>query len=229
MVRHVLVLTTLVAVAACGTGQGRPPATPIGEIQGLGPTSAANLTTSDYIIGNQDKLDVRVFRVEDLSFKELVVDAGGNIQLPLIGTIPASGRTAQQLADDIARALGDRYVRNPQVSVSVMEAASQKVTVDGAVTKPGVYVMQGRTSLLQAVAMAEGPSRVADLSKVAVFRNRDGQRTVAVFDLAAIRSGQAEDPMVLGDDVVVVDTSRLNVVLRNVVEALPAFAIFRNY
>ncbi len=128
-----------------------------------------------------------------------------------------------------ARALGERYVRNPQVTVTVVEAAGQKVTVDGAVTKPGVYEMQGRTSLMQAVAMAEGPSRVADLSKVAIFRTVDNQRAVAVFDLAAIRRGQAADPVVYGDDVIVVDTSRLSSVMRTAVEALPALAIFRNY
>ena len=226
MLRHVPVLIALTVVAACGGNRGGAPVLPLGQIQTLG--TAPSIAT-DYLIGAQDKLEIRVFRVEDLSFKEIVVDAGGNVQLPLVGTVRAAGQTTQQLADQIAAALGVRYMRNPQVSVSVIEAASQKVTVDGAVTKPGVYIMQGRTSLMQAVAMAEGPSRVADLTTVAVFRNRDGQRTVAVFDLASIRRGEAEDPIMMGDDVIVVDTSRLSVVMRNVVEALPAFAIFRNY
>jgi polysaccharide export outer membrane protein len=115
------------------------------------------------------------------------------------------------------------------VTVTVIEAASQKITVDGAVTKPGVYEMRGSTSLLQAVAMAEGPSRVADLSKVAVFRTINGQRSVALFDLGAIRQGRAEDPQVLGDDVIVVDASRLNSALREVVTALPALSIFRPF
>lgn len=195
------------------------------------PTSEARLDqeSAQYVIGVQDQLDVRVFRAEDLSFEKLVVDTGGNIQLPLIGSVRAAGSTAPQLASDIAAALGVRYLQNPQVMVTVVEAAGQKVTVDGAVTKPGVYVMRGQTSLLQAVAMAEGPTRVADLSKVAVFRTINGQRSVAAFDLAAIRRGEAEDPVIYGDDVIVVDTSRLNAVMRNVVEALPAFAIFRNY
>jgi polysaccharide export outer membrane protein len=77
--------------------------------------------------------------------------------------------------------------------------------------------------------MAEGPSRIADLSKVAVFRTTEGERTVAVFDLVAIRQGRAEDPLVLGDDIIVVDTSRLNVALRDAVGALPALAIFRPF
>jgi polysaccharide export outer membrane protein len=183
-------------------------------------------TSSEYNVGVGDKLSVRVFQVEDLSFDELVVDTSGNINLPLIGAVRGSGRTAGEMSADIAGRLAARYLRNPQVTVTVTEAANQKITIDGAVTKPGVYEMRGSTSLLQAVAMAEGPTRVADLTKVAVFRSIDGRRSVALFDLAAIRQGRASDPQVLGDDVIVVDTSRLNSALREALAAVPAFAAF---
>ena len=182
--------------------------------------------TSEYRIGVGDKLSVRVFQVADLSFEELVVDTSGNINLPLIGAVRGAGRTAGEMSADIASRLAAQYLRDPQVTVTIKEAASQKITVDGAVTKPGVYEMRGSTSLLQAVAMAEGPSRVADLTKVAVFRTIDGRRSVAIFDLSAIRQGRASDPQVLGDDVIVVDTSRLSSALREAVGALPAFAAF---
>lgn len=184
---------------------------------------------TEYRIGVGDKLSIRVFQVPDLSFEELVVDTSGNIQMPLIGAVTGAGRTASEMAAEIGERLSARYLRDPQVTVTVTEAASQKITVDGAVTKPGVYEMRGSTSLLQAVAMAEGPSRLADLSKVAVFRTINGQRSVAVFDLRAIRQGRAADPEVLGDDVIVVDTSRLNSALREIVTAIPALAIFRPF
>lgn len=184
---------------------------------------------NEYRIGVGDKLNVRVFQVADLSFDELVVDTSGNIQMPLIGAVASAGRTAGEMSIDIAERLSAQYLRNPQVTVTVTEAANQKITIDGAVTKPGVYVIRGSTSLLQSVAMAEGPTRVADLSRVAVFRSIDGQRSVALFDLAAIRQGRAPDPQVLGDDVVVVDASRLNSALREVVSAMPALAIFRPF
>lgn len=193
------------------------------DLQTVQPVRSA---PAEYRIGVGDKLDVRVFQVEDLSFEALVVDTSGNIQLPLIGAVRGSGRTAGEMSADIAGRLAAQYLRNPQVTVTVKEAASQKITVDGAVTRPGVYEMRGSTSLLQAVAMAEGPSRVADLTKVAVFRSIEGRRSVAIFDLSAIRQGRATDPEVLGDDVIVVDTSRLNSALREVVGALPAFSAF---
>jgi polysaccharide export outer membrane protein len=181
---------------------------------------------SEYRIGVGDQLDVRVFQVDDLSFEELVVDTSGNINMPLIGAVLSAGRTAGEMSDDIAGRLAARYLQDPQVTVTVKEAANQKITIDGAVAKPGVYEMRGATSLLQAVAMAEGPTRVADLTRVAVFRSIDGRRSVALFDLGAIRQGRASDPQVMGDDVIVVDTSRLNSALREVVGALPALSAF---
>jgi polysaccharide export outer membrane protein len=193
------------------------------DLASVQPVSAAS---SEYRIGVGDKLEVRVFQVADLSFSELVVDTSGNINMPLIGAVRSAGRTAGEMASDISGRLADRFLRDPQVTVTVKEAASQKITVDGAVAKPGVYEMRGSTSLLQAVAMAEGPTRVADLTKVAVFRSIDGRRSVALFDLSAIRQGRAADPQVLGDDVIVVDASRLSSALREVVGALPALAAF---
>lgn len=225
--RLILLAPAVLGLAACA-GSPRTVAdmgavSPISELSG--PAAAAG----DYRIGAQDVLSIRVFQVEDLTFAEMRVDSSGTIELPLIGRIQASGRTPSDLAADIRGRLARSYLQNPQVTVQVVEAASQKVTVDGAVTEPGVYEMKGRTTLLQAVAMAKGPTRVSNLRSVAVFRTVDGERMVALFDLAAIRNGQAEDPVLQGDDIVVVDTSRLNVILRDVITALPGFAVFRSY
>ncbi|KQW83003.1 polysaccharide biosynthesis/export family protein [Brevundimonas sp. Root1279] len=190
---------------------------------------ASAAAIGEYRIGVSDKLAVRVFQVPDLSFDQLTVDTSGNIQMPLIGAVRATGMTSGELGAAIADKLSAQYLRNPQVTVTVTQAASQKITIDGAVIKPGVYEMRGSTSLLQAVAMAEGPSRVADLTQVAVFRYINGQRSVALFDLRAIRQGRADDPAVLGDDIIVVDTSQMNSAMREIVGALPALSIFRPF
>lgn len=182
-----------------------------------------------YRIGSGDTLNVRVFQVADLSVDEARVGASGLIDLPLVGSVRAAGRTPSELAEDIERRLEDGYVRDPQVTVSVVESSSQKITVDGAVTEAGVFEMQGRTTLLQAVAMAKGATRTANLRSVAVFRVTNDQRTVAVFDLAAIRRGEAVDPVLIGDDVVIVDTSQMSVIMREVLTALPGLAVFRSY
>jgi polysaccharide export outer membrane protein len=228
MLRPLSLLSFLVAILLAGCGG---PRMDVGQMTAARPVDlqtvqAVAAPSAEYRIGVGDKLDVRVFQVADLSFEELVVDTSGNINLPLIGAVRGAGRTAGEMSIEIAGRLAAKYLRDPQVTVTVTEAASQKITVDGAVTKPGVYEMRGSTSLLQAVAMAEGPTRIADLTKVAVFRTIDGRRSVALFDLSAIRRGQASDPQVLGDDVIVVDASRLNSALREVVGALPALAAF---
>lgn len=219
-------LLAAAAVTGCGT-QGPAAFSSAGAIdpqQFMAASSGAEV--SGYRIGPSDKLALTVFQVEDLSFEEIFVDASGKLQLPLLGSVQAAGLTPAELSTELERRLGERYLRNPRVSVSVSEAASQKITVDGAVTKPGVYEMRGRTTLLQAVAMAEGGTRVADLRKVAIFRSTEGRPMVAVFDLAAIRRGEAVDPVVLGDDVVVVDTSRLSARYRDIIEVLPGLGIF---
>ncbi|WP_226635063.1 polysaccharide biosynthesis/export family protein [Brevundimonas poindexterae] len=224
--RLVLLLISILALGAC-TSSGGPKEGSI-PTEALLATSAAGATTSgEYRIGATDLLRINVFRVPDLSFEEIRVDASGVIQMPLIGTVQAEGLTPDELSASLATRLGAQYLRNPQITVTVLEAASQKITVDGAVTQPGVYEMQGRTTLLQAVAMARGPVAGADLKSVVIFRTIDGQRQFAVFDLAAIRAGEAPDPVVLGDDVIVVDTSFLSDVIQQVVRAAPSLYLFR--
>lgn len=222
----VLALAAL-CLASCSGGQRLPAASGVAnQVDPVALLSAGVIDDETYRIGATDLLSISVFQVPDLSFEEIRVDAAGNLQLPLIGSVRAAGATPGELSTEIERLLGDRYLRNPSVNVTVAQAASQKVTVDGAVTKPGVYEMRGKTTLLQAVAMAEGPTQIADLRSVAVFRVVDGQRMIAVFNLGAIRGGQLEDPVLLGDDVVVVDTSRLNARMREVIAALPGLAAF---
>lgn len=225
--RFLVFAFALMALAACGTPRkAAAPGVATTVTAAAFGGDAGGVDPTEYRIGPADKLRLSVFQVPDLSFDSIVVDSGGRLQLPLIGSVQAAGLTPLELSASVQRSLAERYLRNPQVNISVTEAASQKVTVDGAVMKPGVYVMRGRTTLLQAVAMAEGAAREADLRSVAVFRTVDGRRMIAVFDLAAIRNGQTDDLVIRGDDVIVVDTSRLSAGLRDIVSALPGLAVF---
>src|SRR3546814_3916383 len=79
----------------------------------------------------------------DLSLEEVPVDASGNILFPLIGQVSVSGKTSTELSNAIAERLGERYLVDPQVSTIVSTSASQNVTVEGAVNKPGVFPLQG--------------------------------------------------------------------------------------
>ena len=216
----VLLATVLVGCASTPRETAGITAMTAIAISNAGPVEVVNNQ-----IGVLDLVNVIVFQVPDLTFvgeNAIRVDVSGQIEMPLIGSLQAAGRTPSELGADIRTRLASRYLQNPQVTVRVAEAANQKITVDGAVTEPGVYETKGQTTLLQAVAMAKGATNVADLESVAVFRTVDGQRMVAVFDLAAIRAGSALDPVLQGDDVVIVDTSRLSVAMRDALVALPA-------
>jgi polysaccharide export outer membrane protein len=107
-------------------------------------------------------------------------------------------------------------MKDPIVVVAVKDAQGEKVTVDGAVTKPGVYPLAGRTTLLQAVALASGPDpKLANPKRVAIFRTIHGQRRSAFYDLTQIRTGRAEDPVIYGNDIIVVDESGAKSFMQN--------------
>jgi polysaccharide export outer membrane protein len=195
------------------------------------PPPDASLGTApevEYRVGALDMLDINVFGVADLTH-EFQVDAGGQIALPLVGSLPASGRTPRELADQIAAKLKEKYMQDPQVTVLVKQSQSQRVTVEGAVMQPGVYPISGRTTLLQAVAMARGVDKQANLKKVVIFRTIKGQRQAAAFDLKAIRNGSAEDPQLYGSDVVVVDSSAAKGLWRDLVGSVPLLTVFRPF
>jgi len=151
------------------------------------------------------------------------VDAGGNILFPLIGLVEANGKTSREVAAVITEKLAMRYLVDPQVLVNVTKSASQVVTVEGQVIEPGRFEIAGQMTLLTAIASAKGPTPIARLNEVIVFRNIDGQRYAARFDLPAIRSGRAEDPLIRGNDIVVVGASQSKAIFLDVLTALPDF------
>lgn len=188
--------------------------------------AAASPGNSAYQIGAQDVLEVIVFKAPELTRSVQVAD-GGTINLPLIGEVRAADRTAQQVEHDVAARLGAKFLNNPQVNVYVKEFNSQRFTVEGAVKMPGIYPIRGKTSLMQAIAVAQGSDRDVAASNVTVFRTHEGQRVVGQFDVDAIRAGQASDPLILSGDVIVVPTETSKVVLQNLFKVSPLLAAFR--
>lgn len=187
-------------------------------------TAPATPGSNAYKVGPQDVLEISVFKVPELSKSVQVADSG-TINLALIGDIEAAGRTAQDIERDMARRLGAKYLRNPQVTVFVKEYNSQRITVEGAVKKPGVFPYRGRSTLLQAIAMAEGLDPVSD-TNVIVFRMVNGKRAAAKFDIGEIRNGAAQDPPIESGDVVVVSTSAVKETFTTILKALPLASVF---
>jgi len=191
-------------------------------------TAASTPGNTAYKIGPLDVLDITVFKVPDLSRSVQVADNGA-INFPLIGEVPAAGKTAQEVERELKGRLGASYLQSPQVSVFVKEYNSQRVTVEGAVKKPGVYPLRGKSSLLQFLALAEGVDRETASSSVAIFRQANGARTVARFDVDDIRNGKAEDPQILQGDVIVVDTSSGKEAFGYFAKAMPVAGLFKPF
>lgn len=175
-------------------------ATPSSDVSG------ADAVAREYHLSSGDLLDISVFQVPDLT-KEVQVDATGRISLPLIGQMKAAGETAHELETEITTKLRAKYLQTPQVSVFLKSAAGQHVTITGQVMRPGVYPIVGQMSLIQALAQSGDLNQVGDPSSVTVFRQANGQRQVAKFNVEDIRAGKAADPALYAGDMVVVDSS----------------------
>jgi polysaccharide export outer membrane protein len=163
------------------------------------------LQQRSYLIGPLDKVTIDIYGVPELS-RTTNVAADGTLSLPLLGTIQAMGLSSTELAQQIAKGL-DRYVRTPQVTVNV-DTANQTLTVDGEVTKPGLYPVNGRLTLMRAIAQAEGATEFANLSYVTVYRQVNKQQMAALYDVRAIRQGMYADPEVYANDFILVSEDR---------------------
>ena len=214
-------------LVACGSARGVRQVTSGEALPAPDITNAAGVYqgASDYRVGAQDLLEISVFGVQDLS-KTVRVNSNGQISLPLVGAVMAGGRTIPEIETDLARKYADGYLQKPQVTVFVKEFTSQRVTLEGAVRKPGIYPITGKTSLLQAIAVAEGLDPLADLKGIVLFRQIDGRKMAAAYDMRALRSGQVEDPQLYGDDIIVVEQSGSKTALRRFIEVVPALGFF---
>lgn len=109
----------------------------------------------DYRVGPEDLLEIEVFQVPEFS-RQVRVDAMGRISLPLVGDFAVSGLTVPEVRDLLTRELGARYLRNPQISVSVVEYRSLQFTVIGSVNAPQIYSVNRPVTLTEALGMAGG-------------------------------------------------------------------------
>jgi polysaccharide export outer membrane protein len=195
------------------TPLGRPAASdPAATSSGAPLGSASPVTTyggsepmkSDYVIGPGDVLQVSVWKNETLS-RVVPVRPDGRISMPLLHDVQAAGLTAMQLRDKIATALGE-FLPHPEVSVSVNEVRSLRISVLGEVQRPGVIELRGSTTILEAIALAGGFRDFASPSKITILRNDENGKTQRIrFNYnRAIGSAGEENLVLKSGDVVVI-------------------------
>ena len=187
----------------------------IGLVSGAGAQQAATRATvavpaspvpvgPEYVIGPEDLLQISVWKNESLS-RQLPVRPDGKVSMPLLHDIQASGLTPMQLRDKIAVALAE-FMPSPEVSVTVLEVRSYRVSVLGEVQKPGVLQLKAPTTVLEALALAGGFRDFASPSKIIIFRKDNGGQTQRLrFNYNRAVGAAGEDNVTLrSGDVVVV-------------------------
>ena len=204
-----------------------PPTAPVAAPRPVDTASRTGI--GEYRIGPEDLLEIQVYGVDQLA-RTVRVNSFGIVSLPLIGSTTVGGMTSQEAERFISRKFAENYLQDPQVSVFIKEFTNQRVTLEGAVAKPGVYPLRGETTLLRALAIAGGQGSLSDLSNVVVYRaDASGLRNSQVYDLEKIRRGEAADPTIVNDDVIVVNRSPARVVFkdslfRDILDAINPFS-----
>lgn len=189
------------------------------------PDTTSLVQSGDLRIGPMDLLEISVFGAPDLD-NSYQVDFEGNLKMPLIGSFRATGYTASELAVYLEGRLAERFLQDPDVTVRISESQDRVVTVDGSVAKPGLYPVTGQMTLLQAIALSGGPTDSANPRRIVIFRQIEGKRNVAGFDLKAIRAGEAEDPLIYGNDIIVVDGLEARRTYGDFLRSVPLLALF---
>ena len=155
---HVLIQVVLLVSITVGLGCSKPDV-----IIPPGPPEEG------FVLGPEDVIEVVVWRTPDLS-RQVVIRPDGKVSLPLIGDVPSSGMTADQLSSDIVERF-KAYKENPSVSVNVVEVNSYYVFVVGEVITPGKLPLKSYTTILQALALAGGFTQFASRNDIHVIRN----------------------------------------------------------
>ncbi|MBB4200569.1 polysaccharide export outer membrane protein [Rhodoblastus sphagnicola] len=171
-------LKRILAGAVVGMGLGLSGCDSASMIGAADPSVPYTAASSPKIQGG-DKLRVTVFG-EDKLTGEYEVDPGGDVSLPLAGTVHASGLTKPELEQLLAKKFRNEYLKNPKVTVDV--ASFRPFYVLGEVQKPGEYPYKGNLNVLSAIAIAGGQTYRANNDKIMI--QRAGEKEIRSYPLS---------------------------------------------
>jgi len=162
----------------------------IGSFMSFAQQETQPLQVNDYRIGPKDLLEITVFGLPELS-QTVRVSEDGSITMSLLGRVEVSGLTAQELEKKLASILDKQYTKEARVTVFIKEY--QKVSVIGAVGRPGMYELVGPTTLLQAIAQAGGLTAQA-MNELFVYRiGKDGKQTTITIKVEELMTSGNQD------------------------------------
>src|SRR5580698_2970137 len=212
MLRRLQLLTVLWLTVSAIPARAQQDASPKKPAQPAVPAISAEdasskkpaTTDPNYVIGDQDVLDVSVWKEPEVS-RVVPVRPDGKISLPLLNDVQAAGLNPGQLAAQITESLR-KFVTNPQVTVIVTTINSQRVYILGEVTRPGAFPLLPNMTVLQALSSAGGFTQFARETKIYVLRNENGKQVKHPFNYKdVVKAKNTDQDIVLkaGDTIVV--------------------------
>ena len=159
----------------------------------------------DYHLGPDDALKITVYREDELE-REVRVSSDGYISFPLLGKVKAEGLTVPELENRLTEGL-KRYLKRPQVTVFIQEYST--ITVTGQVRKPDSYPLRGELTVIEAIGLAGGFTKIASRNNVKVMRIENGEKktiTVRVADISK-KGDKTKDISLKRGDIVFVPES----------------------
>jgi len=161
------------------------------------PYNADTNKESEYVMGPGDQLEVSVWNHPEFT-RTIRIRPDGKISLPLIENLNADGITPSKLSQNIHDQLL-KYIKEPTVSVIVMEYKSKNILVIGDIIKPGLYQYEGNMTVFDAIGMAQGYNPHAQLKSILVVRG--AYNNEPMFYIAnlykAIHDGDASENITL--------------------------------
>lgn len=179
----------LAALAACGASGA----------------AIAQGVPAEYRLLPGDKLEVSVWKEEEMQRPDLIISPDGRISFPLAGEVVAAGKTVAEVRTEIETRL-KRYIPEPVVTVGIAEVGGNIAYVIGQVNKPGAFVMNPQINVLQALALAGGGTPFAKLDSIIVLRGTGSAQRVLQFRFSQVSAGRdlTQNVMLESGDVVLV-------------------------
>jgi polysaccharide export outer membrane protein len=202
------------------------------------PGAQAAAPRTSYVLGPGDVVSIWAVDLDETANRPQPIDSQGYLNVPLAGRIHVAGMRVDELEQDLNQRL-KVYIKEPNVAVSIQEYRSQPVTVVGAVNRAGVHQLQGQTTLLEVISMAEGLRQDAGFSAKVTRRLEYGELplpnaqtdsterfSVAEVDLEALLAGKnpGQNIVMMPNDVVSIPRAQMVYVI-GAVERSGGFAL----
>jgi polysaccharide export outer membrane protein len=175
-------------LASTATAWAQRPSAPAPAASSTPAAAAGTDLPRDYVIGNDDVLDIRFWKDENLS-REVTVRPDGKIALELLKEVQAAGKTPEQLREQLMTE-ARRFIEDPSVAVIVKQINSRRVYITGLVQKPGAYPLTSSMTVLQLISVAGGLTEFAKGKEIVVMRTENGAPLSYPFNYEDIRKGK---------------------------------------